>query len=82
MQIEPQVASFVSTVFYFLFLTSGRKGFELRFSLLEESSNTYLYLYISKSFSIAFIGAMPLLSHICGHIIYLFPTISLHYFKP
>ena len=38
------------------------------------------YLYISKSWSVAFIIATLLLSHINGHIIYFF-LISLNYFQ-
>ena len=40
------------------------------------------HLYISKSLSVVFIVTTLLLSHISGHIIYLFPTIAIHYFKP
>ena len=40
---------------------------------LNKSHN--IYIYISKSLSVAFIVATLLLNHISDHIIYLFPTI-------
>ena len=48
---------------------------------LNKSHNIYIYIYISKSLSVAFIVAILLLNHISDHIIYLFPAItSLLYF--